>query len=148
MRSFVRIKIRLYKRKNLYIKEGIISIMPEVPGRKEIRKEVRFDGYTEKLVDALMGTGDFANSSDLIRIAIQTLYTKYEAEQIPADLHSITKRVISRSVARAKDQKVLTVSRRRKQNPVEKAAEEPVQETEKEDMNLKDKTDENIVSGD
>jgi Arc/MetJ-type ribon-helix-helix transcriptional regulator len=122
--------------------------MPEVPGRKEIRKEVRFDGYTEKLVDALMGTGDFANSSDLIRIAIQTLYTKYEAEQIPADLHSITKRVISRSVARAKDQKVITVSRRRKQTPVEETAEEPVQENETEDMNLKDKTDENIVSGD
>ena len=125
--------------------------MPEVPGRKEIRKEVRFDGYTEKLVDALMGTGDFANSSDLIRIAIQTLYTKYEAEQIPADLHSITKRVISRSVARAKDQKAITVSRRRKQNPVEEAAEEsieePVQETEKEDMNLEDKKDERIVSG-
>jgi Arc/MetJ-type ribon-helix-helix transcriptional regulator len=125
--------------------------MPEVPGRKEIRKEVRFDGYTEKLVDALMGTGDFANSSDLIRIAIQTLYTKYEAEQIPADLRSITKRVISRSVARAKDQKAITVSRRRKQNPVEEAAEEsieePVQETEKEDMNLEDKKDERIVSG-
>ena len=63
-------------------------------------------------------------------------------------IRAITKRVISRSVARAKDQKVLTVSRRRKQNPVEEAAEEPVQETEKEDMNLKDKTDENIVSGD
>jgi Arc/MetJ-type ribon-helix-helix transcriptional regulator len=126
--------------------------MPEVPGRKEIRKEVRFDGYTEKLVDALMGTGDFANSSDLIRIAIQTLYTKYEAEQIPADLHSITKRVISRSVARAKDQKVIIVSRKRKKNPVEEAADESVEElvheTEKEDMNLKDKIDENIVSGD
>jgi Arc/MetJ-type ribon-helix-helix transcriptional regulator len=126
--------------------------MPEVPGRKEIRKEVRFDGYTEKLVDALMGTGDFANSSDLIRIAIQTLYTKYEAEQIPADLHSITKRVISRSVARAKDQKVITLSRKRKQTPVEETAEEsieePVHETEKEDMNLEDKKDENIVSGD
>ncbi len=121
--------------------------MPEVPGRKEIRKEVRFDGYTEKLVDALMGTGDFANSSDLIRIAIQTLYTKYEAELIPADLHSITKRVISRSVARAKDQKVITVSRRRKQNPVEEAVEEPVQETEKEDVNLEDKEDDKIVSG-
>jgi Arc/MetJ-type ribon-helix-helix transcriptional regulator len=116
--------------------------MPEVPGRKEIRKEVRFDGYTEKLVDALMGTGDFANSSDLIRIAIQTLYTKYEAELIPADLHSITKRVISRSVARAKDQKVITVSKKRKVNPVEESVEEPVQETEKEDMNLEDKTEE------
>jgi Arc/MetJ-type ribon-helix-helix transcriptional regulator len=103
-----------------------------------------------------MGTGDFANSSDLIRIAIQTLYTKYEAEQIPADLHSITKRVISRSVARAKDQKVITVSRRRKQNPVEEPAEEsieesieePVQETEKEDVNLEDKKNEKNVSGD
>ena len=121
--------------------------MPEVPGRKEIRKEVRFDGYTEKLVDALMGTGDFANSSDLIRIAIQTLYTKYEAELIPADLHSITKRVISRSVARAKDQKVIKVSRRRKANPVEESVEEPEQETEIEDMNLEDKTDDKIVSG-
>ncbi len=142
MRVFVRIKIRLKQRKGLYIKENIIGIMPEVPGRKEIRKEVRFDGYTEKLVDALMGTGDFANSSDLIRIAIQTLYTKYEAELIPADLHSITKRVISRSVARAKDQKVITVSRRRKQNPVEETADESVQETEIEDMNLEDKTEE------
>jgi Arc/MetJ-type ribon-helix-helix transcriptional regulator len=121
--------------------------MPEVPGRKEIRKEVRFDGYTEKLVDALMGTGDFANSSDLIRIAIQTLYTKYEAELIPADLHSITKRVISRSVARAKDQKVIKVSRRRKANPVEESVEEPEQETEIEDMNLEDKEDDKIVSG-
>jgi Arc/MetJ-type ribon-helix-helix transcriptional regulator len=124
------------------MKKSNIRGMPEVPGRKEIRKEVRFDGYTEKLVDALMGTGDFANSSDLIRIAIQTLYTKYEAELIPADLHSITKRVISRSVARAKDQKVIKVSRRRKQNPVEESVEEPVQETEKEDMNLEDKRDE------
>ena len=88
--------------------------MPEVPGRKEIRKEVRFDGYTEKLVDALMSTGDFANSSDLIRISIYTLYTKYEAEQVPADLHSITKKVISRSAARAKDQKAIIVSRRKK----------------------------------
>lgn len=121
--------------------------MPEVPGRKEIRKEVRFDGYTEKLVDALMGTGDFANSSDLIRIAIQTLYTKYEAEQVPADLHSITKRVISRSVARAKDQKAITVSRRRKQNPVkepaEESVEEPVQETEISGVRSEDRTDEN-----
>ena len=128
------------------MKRSNIRGMPEVPGRKEIRKEVRFDGYTEKLVDALMATGDFANSSDLIRIAIQTLYTKYETELVPADLHSITKRVISRSVARAKDQKVLTVSRRRKNNPVEEAAEEsveePVQETEKEDVNLEDKKDE------
>jgi len=128
------------------MKRGNIRGMPEVPGRKEIRKEVRFDGYTEKLVDALMATGDFANSSDLIRIAIQTLYTKYETELVPADLHSITKRVISRSVARAKDQKVLTVSRRRKNNHVEEAAEEsvkePVQETEKEDVNLEDKKDE------
>jgi Arc/MetJ-type ribon-helix-helix transcriptional regulator len=128
------------------MKRGNIRGMPEVPGRKEIRKEVRFDGYTEKLVDALMATGDFANSSDLIRIAIQTLYTKYETELVPADLHSITKRVISRSVARAKDQKVITVSRRRKNNPVEEAAEEsveePVQETEKEDVNLEDKKDE------
>ncbi len=122
--------------------------MPEVPGRKEIRKEVRFDGYTEKLVDALMATGDFANSSDLIRIAIQTLYTKYETELVPADLHSITKRVISRSVARAKDQKVITVSRRRKNNPVENSVEEPVQETEKEDVNIEDKKDDKIVSGD
>ncbi len=130
--------------------------MPEVPGRKEIRKEVRFDGYTEKLVDALMATGDFANSSDLIRIAIQTLYTKYEAEQIPADLHSITKRVISRSVARAKDQKVITVSRKRKKDPaeeivdksVEEAVEEPAQEAEKTDENVEDKKDEKIVSGD
>jgi Arc/MetJ-type ribon-helix-helix transcriptional regulator len=121
--------------------------MPEVPGRKEIRKEVRFDGYTEKLVDALMGTGDFANSSDLIRIAIQTLYTKYEAEQVPADLHSITKRVISRSVARAKDQKAITVSRRRKQNPVkepaEESIEESVQETEISGVCSEDRTDEN-----
>ena len=128
------------------MKRGNIRGMPEVPGRKEIRKEVRFDGYTEKLVDALMATGDFANSSDLKRIAIQTLYTKYETELVPADLHSITKRVISRSVARAKDQKVITVSRRRKNNPVEEAAEEsveePVQETEKEDVNLEDKKDE------
>ena len=134
------------------MKRGNIRGMPEVPGRKEIRKEVRFDGYTEKLVDALMATGDFANSSDLIRIAIQTLYTKYETELVPADLHSITKRVISRSVARAKDQKVITVSRRRKNNPVEEAAEEsveePVQETEKEDVNLEDRKDEKIVSGD
>jgi Arc/MetJ-type ribon-helix-helix transcriptional regulator len=128
------------------MKRGNIRGMPEVPGRKEIRKEVRFDGYTEKLVDALMATGDFANAADLIRIAIQTLYTKYETELVPADLHSITKRVISRSVARAKDQKVITVSRRRKNNPVEEAAEEsveePVQETEKEDVNLEDKKDE------
>ncbi|HWQ95999.1 MAG TPA: hypothetical protein VN368_01380 [Candidatus Methylomirabilis sp.] len=122
--------------------------MPEVPGRKEIRKEVRFDGYTEKLVDALMATGDFANSSDLIRIAIQTLYTKYEAEQIPADLHSITKRVISRSVAKAKDQKVITVSRKRKNNPVEEAVEEPTQDAEKADENMEDKKDEKTVSGD
>jgi Arc/MetJ-type ribon-helix-helix transcriptional regulator len=130
--------------------------MPEVRGRKEIRKEVRFDGYTEKLVDSLMATGDFANSSDLIRIAIQTLYTKYEAELIPADLHSITKRVISRSVARAKYQKVITVSRKRKKNPVEEdaeksieeAVEEPAQEAEKTDENMEDKKDEKIVSGD
>ncbi|CAG0996811.1 hypothetical protein METP3_03019 [Methanosarcinales archaeon] len=130
------------------MKRGNIRGMPEVPGRKEIRKEVRFDGYTEKLVDALMATGDFANSSDLIRIAIQTLYTKYETELVPADLHSITKRVISRSVARAKDQKVITVSRRRKNNPVENSVEEPVQETEKEDVNIEDKKDDKIVSGD
>jgi DNA-binding transcriptional regulator LsrR (DeoR family) len=66
------------------------------------------------------------------------LYTKYEAEQIPADLHSITKRVISRSVARAKDQKVINVSRKRKNNPVEEsfeeAVEEPAQEAEKPDV--------------
>ncbi len=130
------------------MKRGNIRGMPEVPGRKEIRKEVRFDGYTEKLVDALMATGDFANSSDLIRIAIQTLYTKYETELVPADLHSITKRVISRSVARAKDQKVITVTRRRKNNPVENSVEEPVQETEKEDVNIEDKKDDKIVSGD
>jgi Arc/MetJ-type ribon-helix-helix transcriptional regulator len=86
--------------------------MPEVSGRKEIRKEVRFDGYTEKLVGALMATGDFGNVADLIRAAIQNLYAKYEAQQIPADLQSITPRILSKSVAKPEEQKSIKVSRR------------------------------------
>lgn len=79
--------------------------MPEVSGRKEIRKEVRFDGYTEKIVAALMATGDFANAADLIRTAILNLYARYEAQQMPADLQPITPRVLSKSVARSEEQK-------------------------------------------
>ena len=125
------------------MKKSNICGMPEVPGRKEIRKEVRFDGYTEKLVDALMATGDFANAADLIRIAIQNLYTKYEAQQMPADLHSMTKRVISRSVAKPGEQKPIAVSIRKKKNPVE-----TVKEAEDSDMNKEDQKDKKIVSGD
>lgn len=91
--------------------------MPEVSGRKEIRKEVRFDGYTEKLVEALMATGDFSNAADLIRAAIQNLYAKYEAQQIPADLQSITPRILSRSVAKPEEQKSIKVSRRKPKKP-------------------------------
>jgi Arc/MetJ-type ribon-helix-helix transcriptional regulator len=91
--------------------------MPEVSGRKEIRKEVRFDGYTEKLVEALMATGDFSNAADLIRAAIQNLYAKYEAQQVPAKLHSLTPRIISRSVAKPEEQKSIKVSRRKAKKP-------------------------------
>ena len=89
--------------------------MPEVSGRKEIRKEVRFDGYTEKMVEALMATGDFGNVADLIRAAIQNLYAKYEAQQVPVKLQS--PRIISRSVAKSEEQKSVTVSRRKAKNP-------------------------------
>lgn len=62
--------------------------MPEVPGRKVVRKEVRYDRYTEKLAEALMATGDFANEADMIRTAIQTLYSEYAAHIIPVVLKS------------------------------------------------------------
>jgi Arc/MetJ-type ribon-helix-helix transcriptional regulator len=62
--------------------------MPEVPGRKVVRKEVRYDRYTEKLAEALMATGDFANEADMIRTAIQTLYSEYAAHLIPIVLQS------------------------------------------------------------
>jgi Arc/MetJ-type ribon-helix-helix transcriptional regulator len=91
--------------------------MPEVSGRKEIRKEVRFDGYTEKLVEVLMATGDFGNVADLIRAAIQNLYAKYEAQQVPVNLHSITPRILSRSVAKPEEQKSIKVSRRKAKKP-------------------------------
>ncbi len=73
-----------------------------VTERKRIRKEVRFDGYTEKLIDAMMATGDFSNVADLIRVAIQNLYSKYETNQIP--------RILSRSVATPEEQKPVTAS--------------------------------------
>lgn len=101
--------------------------MPEVSGRKEIRKEVRFDGYTEKLVEALMATGDFGNVADLIRAAIQNLYAKYEAHQIPANLHSITPRIISKSAAKPEEQKPVTVSRRKAKKQAEESR--PEEET-------------------
>ncbi len=91
--------------------------MPEVSGRKEIRKEVRFDGYTEKLVEALMATGDFSNAADLIRTAIQNLYAKYEAQQIPVNLPSINPRIISRSVATQAEQQSIKISRRKAKKP-------------------------------
>lgn len=87
--------------------------MPPVTGRKEIRKEVRFDGYTEKLVNALMATGDFSNSADLIRTAIYNLYTKYEAQQVPVEVHSMTPRIIAKSVAKPEDQKPPKVIKRK-----------------------------------
>ena len=62
--------------------------MPEVPGRKVVRKEVRYDRYTEKLAEALMATGDFSNEADMIRTAIQTLYSEYAAHLIPVVLKS------------------------------------------------------------
>lgn len=62
--------------------------MPEVPGRKVVRKEVRYDRYTEKLAEALMATGDFANEADMIRTAIQTLYAEYAAHHVPVVLQS------------------------------------------------------------
>ncbi|WAM22523.1 MAG: hypothetical protein OI715_00095 (plasmid) [Candidatus Methanoperedens sp.] len=74
-----------------------------VTERKRIRKEVRFDGYTEKLIDAMMATGDFSNVADLIRVAIQNLYTKYETNQIT--------RILSRSVATPEEQKPVITSR-------------------------------------
>jgi len=57
-------------------------------GRKVVRKEVRYDRYTEKLAEALMATGDFANEADMIRTAIQTLYSEYAAHIIPVVLKS------------------------------------------------------------
>jgi Arc/MetJ-type ribon-helix-helix transcriptional regulator len=74
-----------------------------VTERKRIRKEVRFDGYTEKLIDAMMATGDFSNVADLIRVSIQNLYTKYETNQIT--------RILSRSVATPEEQKLVIISR-------------------------------------
>ncbi len=71
-----------------------------VTERKQIRKEVRFDGYTEKLIDAMMATGDFSNVADLIRAAIQNLYSKYETNQVP--------RILSRSVATPEEQNPVT----------------------------------------
>ncbi len=62
--------------------------MPEVPGRKVVRKEVRYDRYTEKLAEALMATGDFSNEADMIRTAIQTLYSEYAAHHFPVVLQS------------------------------------------------------------
>jgi len=83
-----------------------------VTERKRIRKEVRFDGYTEKLIDAMMATGDFSNVADLIRVAIQNLYTKYETNQIP--------RILSRSVATPEEQNPVTTStRKRKKSATE-----------------------------
>ena len=90
-----------------------MRIMPSVTGRKEIRKEVRFDGYTEKLVNALMATGDFSNAADLIRTAIYNLYTKYEAQQVPVELHSTTPRIITKSLAKPGEQKTPKVIRRK-----------------------------------
>jgi len=87
--------------------------MPAITGRKEIRKEVRFDGYTEKLVNALMATGDFSNVADLIRTSIHNLYAKYEAQQIPVELQSATPRIISKSVAKPAEQKPPKVIRRK-----------------------------------
>ncbi len=77
-----------------------------VSGRKRIRKEVRFDGYTETLIDALMATGDFSNVADLIRVAIQNLYSKYESNQIT--------RIFSKSVATPDEQEPITVSKGRR----------------------------------
>ena len=74
-----------------------------VSGRKRIRKEVRFDGYTEKLIDALMATGDFSNVADLIRVSIQNLYAKYESNQIT--------RILSKSVATLEEQMPVIASR-------------------------------------
>jgi Arc/MetJ-type ribon-helix-helix transcriptional regulator len=84
-----------------------------VSGRKQIRKEVRFDGYTGKLIHAMMATGDFSNVADLIRVAIQNLYNMYETNQIPAKLRS-TPRILSRSVATPEEQKPVTASRSKK----------------------------------
>ena len=89
--------------------------MPEVPGRKVIRKEVRYDRYTEKLAEALMATGDFANEADMIRTAIQTLYTKYEAQQVPVELQPMTPRLPSRSVAKPEEQKPVRIFRSKKE---------------------------------
>lgn len=105
--------------------------MPEVSGRKEIRKEVRFDVYTEKQVQALLATGDFGNVADLIRAAIQNLYSKYEAQQVPVKLQSLNPRIISRSVAKPEEQKPVTVSKRKAKKPAEMSSpeeEKPVEE--------------------
>ncbi len=78
-----------------------------VSGRKKFRKEVRLDGYTEKLVDAMMATGDFSNAADLIRVAIHNLYTMYETNQIP--------RILSKSVAKPEEQRPkITISKKEK----------------------------------
>jgi Arc/MetJ-type ribon-helix-helix transcriptional regulator len=77
-----------------------------VTERKKVRKEVRFDGYTEKLIDAMMATGDFGNVADLIRVAVQNLYSLYETNQVP--------RILSRSVATPEEQKPVTALKTKK----------------------------------
>ncbi len=86
--------------------------MPEVPGRKVVRKEVRYDRYTEKLAEALMATGDFANEADMIRTAIQTLYTEYAEHLIPVVLQS-RNMTIHTGLPDELEEKPVTVTRRK-----------------------------------
>ena len=60
-----------------------------------------------------MATGDFSNAADLIRTAIYNLYIKYEAQQVPVELHSTTPRIISKSVAKPGEQKPPKVIKRK-----------------------------------
>lgn len=84
--------------------------MPEVPGRKVVRKEVRYDRYTEKLAEALMATGDFSNEADMIRTAIQTLYSEYAAHHFPVVLQSRSM-TIDTGLPAEPEEKSVTVTR-------------------------------------
>ncbi len=96
--------------------------MPEVPGRKVVRKEVRYDRYTEKLAEALMATGDFANEADMIRTAIQTLYSEYAAHHVPVVLQSRSMS-IDTGLPDKPEEKSITVTRRKPRKS--KAASKP-----------------------